>query len=77
MTRVAPDGAIEVDGIHRHVADVRRVVLDPQPSSEAEDNTTDTDEEPDLEVRRSSRVTAQPWRYSEEDYRVIADQVEV
>ena len=70
VTRVSPEGAVEVDGVHRHVGDIRRIFLDP-PSSDDEEDEEDEDvsgEETDPGVRRSDRITAQPWRYCDEDY---------
>ena len=66
VTRVTPAGAVEVDGVHRHVGDIRRVFLESS-ESEAED-TEGSGEESQMEVRRSDRVTAQPWRYCDSDY---------
>ena len=69
MTRVTPEGAVEVDGVHRHVGDIRRIFLDSPSSEDEDDGDEDNEDESDFEVRRSNRVTAQPWRYCDEDYR--------
>ena len=55
VTRVTPEGAIEVEGLHRHVGDVRHVETENATSSEEDE--AENEEPP---VRRSSRVRAQP-----------------
>lgn len=70
VTAVTEEGAVEVDGIHRHVSDLRRVRLESNVSSDAEESSESEDYGNDaaVELRRSSRVTARPWRYSDSDY---------
>ena len=70
VTSVTEEGAVEVDGVHRHVADLRRVGLE---SEESSDSSGSSDEESSesvvaVEPRRSSRIRARPWRYSDADY---------
>ena len=64
VTRVTPEGAIEVEGVHRHVGDIRHVRN--EDSTSCEEDSGEESEEPPL--RRSSRVRAQPWRYDPADY---------
>lgn len=59
------DGAVEVNGVHRHIADIRRVRLEPEDSEDEDGETSDYEL---TSPRRSSRVTAQPWRYADSDY---------
>ena len=70
MTAITEEGAVEVDGIHRHVADLRRVRMESEVSSVTEELSDAEDDGSDAAVglRRSSRVTARPWRYSDADY---------
>lgn len=76
VTRVSPEGAVDVNGIHRHVGDIRLLFPGTASgdSSDREDERNDIsggsepEPEPAPTVRRSSRVTAQPWRYDAADY---------
>ena len=68
VTRVTPEGAVEVDGVHRHVGDLRKLSQASEASDE-EDVSTSSEEEPmEVPLRRSARVTARPWRYDSMDY---------
>lgn len=63
ISRITPEGAIEVEGIHRHVGDMRRVETEDMSSGDE-----DGDEEEEAPLRRSSRVRTQPRRYVPADY---------
>lgn len=74
VTAVIEEGAVEVDGVHRHVADLRRVCVDSTESSmdshESSESSCEESEETvaSVQPRRSSRVTAKPWRYIDTEY---------
>ena len=84
VTHVTDRGAIEVDGVHRHRADLRHVrvlntaVLDESEQEEQREQEGEgaQEESSDEEgrgrevpvVRCSDRVTARPWRYDSADY---------
>ena len=78
VTRVTERGAIEVNGVHRHEADIRPVVV--LGDSLLEEGAYDTDSGSEEEeapggghgepVRRSERVAARPWRYDGSEYDV-------
>lgn len=67
ITSVTDQGAVEVDGVHRHVADFRELPGDVLGSSDLE---SEEEEEivPIPAPRRGERVRAQPHRYSSTDY---------
>lgn len=70
VTTVTDDGVIEVDGVHRHVADIRRIRLDPVSDDNgfASEESEDSDSAELPAIRRSERVTGQPWRFCSSDY---------
>ena len=59
---------MEVNGVHRDVADLRRVGLESDESSVSLESSGE-ESVVVVEPRRSSRVTARPWRDSDADYR--------
>lgn len=67
VTNVTPEGAVDVDGVHRHIADIRHVSLDSVEGYSSDENSEVEVEEREG-IRRSERVTAQPWRYADADY---------
>ena len=71
ISAITGDGAVEVDGVHRHAADIRLVANSASSQSE-ESNSSGDDEEEEVDqgrgLRRSQRVRGQPWRYDAMDY---------
>ena len=61
ITAITSRGAIEVDGVHRHVGDIRPV---PATLESDIDSVISVSENP---PRRSARVSALPWRYDSLD----------
>lgn len=70
VTGISEQGGIEVNGIPRHVADVRRISQmhrTSQGSREQEEEGGETQENENA-VRRSERITARPWRFDGAEY---------
>lgn len=72
VTAITQEGAIEVDGVNRHIADIRRVlpsIAHPEEDMSSGDESEDSSDADDsVTLRRSTRVTGEPWRYCDEDY---------
>lgn len=63
VTAITSRGAVEVDGVHRHVGDIRPVPRTLDMTSDSVSDASDPDDQP----RRSTRVSALPWRYDSLD----------
>lgn len=71
VSRITPEGAVEVDGVHRHVGDIRLVGAVNHEASEDEQSDEASEDEQsneETEVRRSGRIRAQPYRFDGADY---------
>ena len=75
VSAITEDRAVEVDGVHQYVADIRLLTDDVSGQSEESGASSDSDEDESVlrqELRRSQRVRRQPWRYDAMDFACAA-----